>query len=104
MSPVPMGEVDLLTTIGAWPLSDARHGTGRGAQVAQVGCAAQRLGRVDREEDELRLRDGLLVGGREAQATLGQAVCDELRQAFLLDSEDAASQSLDEVQDRGPGR
>ena len=68
-----------------------------GAEVAHVGRAGERLGRVDGKEHELGAVEGPRVVGGEAQVARVQATADERGQAGLEDPHLACRQLLDQA-------
>ena len=96
MSPVPIGEVLLL-------IDDRRRAGGLApiervaARMLQRSAAPVSVWRrVDGQEDELGLGDGLGVARREAQVARGDALGDQLGQARLVQLHVAALEGLDE--------
>ena len=79
------------------PVERRRDRAGGRPDVAKVRRTGQRGRRIDGEEDELRFGDGVVVRGREAQPTVGQALRDQFGQPSLADGHLATAQQVDEV-------
>ena len=78
------------------PVERGGDGPSCRSDVSKVGGARQCLRRVDRKEDDIRLRYGIRVAGREEQPTGGDTLCDQVGKARFLDSEDAGTELGDE--------
>ena len=69
----------------------------RGADVAQVRGPDEGARRVDRQEDELGARDGVVVRRRERQAPVGEVALDELGEPCFADGDVPCAELPDQV-------